>query len=263
MIERPLSTQSGVGRGAHATTFPPFRPAAYGPWWPLWSHRERRTLGGGKRCPRGRGPGVARGHLAVWGRRRSPRLRIQIVNRLQRLLGKLIPGQREKDLSAPEPRRAPTVRFCDIAGKTRRRMAAEEFTDLVAVDAKLKKMQPELRSAVQGRVSTLMEYAVTSTHAPADAVEATFTKALQVDVHTTIPHNSSGGTRIPRSRAQEAHCLKSLSPVNRSPMSGTPVAVRFTNRGRHGRRSPRAVKDDVHATANWGHMSRPGCRSRW
>ena len=31
------------------------------------------------------------------------------------------------------------------------------------------------------------EYAVISTHAPADAVEATFTKALQVDVHMTVP----------------------------------------------------------------------------
>jgi hypothetical protein len=31
------------------------------------------------------------------------------------------------------------------------------------------------------------EYAVISTHAPADAVETTFTKALQVDVHMTVP----------------------------------------------------------------------------
>ena len=41
-----------------------------------------------------------------------------------------------------------TVRPCDIAGKTRRRMAAEEIADLVAVDAKLQRIKAELKAPV-------------------------------------------------------------------------------------------------------------------
>ncbi len=50
-----------------------------------------------------------------------------------------------------------TVRPRDIAGKTRRRMAAEEIADLVAVDAKLKKIKAELTAAVTARGSHLMD----------------------------------------------------------------------------------------------------------
>ena len=75
--------------------------------------------------------------------------RVQTVNRLQRLLCELIPGQRKKDLSALQAKAMlATVRPRDIAGKTRRRMAAEELADLVAVDAKLKKIKAELNAAV-------------------------------------------------------------------------------------------------------------------
>ena len=42
-------------------------------------------------------------------------------------------------------------------GKTLRRMAAEEITDLVAVDAKLKAIKNELGAAVQARGSHLMD----------------------------------------------------------------------------------------------------------
>ena len=70
------------------------------------------------------------------------RRRVQTVNRLQRLLSELVPGQRKKDLSALQAKAIlPSVRPRDIAGKTRRRMAADELADLVAVDAKLKKDQ--------------------------------------------------------------------------------------------------------------------------
>ncbi len=86
------------------------------------------------------------------------RLRVQIVNRLQRLLSELIPGQRKKDLSALQAKAMlATVRPRDIAGKTRRRMAAEELADLVAVDKKLKKIKAELKAAVRERGSTLMD----------------------------------------------------------------------------------------------------------
>ena len=50
-----------------------------------------------------------------------------------------------------------TVRPRDVAGKTRRRMAVEELADLVAVDAKLKKMKAELKATVIARGSTLMD----------------------------------------------------------------------------------------------------------
>ncbi|WP_262287548.1 IS110 family transposase [Micromonospora sp. MA102] len=86
------------------------------------------------------------------------RLRVQTLNRLQRLLSELIPGQRKKDLSAMQAKTMlATVRPRDIAGKTRRRMAAEELADLVAVDKKLKKIKAELKTAVETRGSTLME----------------------------------------------------------------------------------------------------------
>jgi transposase len=85
-------------------------------------------------------------------------LRVQTVNRLQRLLSELIPGQRKKDLSALQAKAMlATVRPRDIAGKTRRRMAAEELADLVVVDAKLKKIKAELKAMVIARGSTLLQ----------------------------------------------------------------------------------------------------------
>ncbi|GAB2763057.1 IS110 family transposase [Nocardioides salsibiostraticola] len=84
--------------------------------------------------------------------------RVQIVNRLQRLLSELLPGQRKRDLSAAQAKvMLATVRPRDIAGKTRRRMAAEQITDLGAVDTKLKKMKAELKAAVTARGSSLMD----------------------------------------------------------------------------------------------------------
>ena len=86
------------------------------------------------------------------------RQRVQTVNRLQRLLSELLPGQRKRDLSAAQAKAMlATVRPRDIAGKTRRRMAAEEIADLVAVDAKLKKIKAELKAAVPDRGSHLMD----------------------------------------------------------------------------------------------------------
>ena len=86
------------------------------------------------------------------------RQRVQTVNRLQRLLSELLPGQRKRDLSATQAKAMLAgVRPRDIAGKTRRRMAAEEIADLVAVDAKLKKIKAELKAAVLERGSGLMD----------------------------------------------------------------------------------------------------------
>ncbi|WP_298891756.1 transposase, partial [uncultured Serinicoccus sp.] len=86
------------------------------------------------------------------------RLRVQTVNRLQRLLGELIPGKRKRDLSATQAKSMlASVRPRDVAGRTRRRMAVEELTDLVAVDAKLKALNAELKAAVLARGSHLMD----------------------------------------------------------------------------------------------------------
>ena len=85
-------------------------------------------------------------------------LRVQTVNRLQRLLTELIPGGAKRDLSALQAKRLlATVKPRTLTGKTMRRMAAEEITDLVAVDAKLKAIKKELRAAVQARGSHLMD----------------------------------------------------------------------------------------------------------
>jgi transposase len=50
-----------------------------------------------------------------------------------------------------------SVRPRDIAGKTRRRIAAEELTELVAVEVKIKKATAELKSIVLARGSRLMD----------------------------------------------------------------------------------------------------------
>src|SRR3954449_3317085 len=50
-----------------------------------------------------------------------------------------------------------SVRPRDIAGKTRRRIAAEELAELVAVEAKIKKANAELKEIVLARGSHLMD----------------------------------------------------------------------------------------------------------
>ena len=86
------------------------------------------------------------------------RLRVQTVNRLQRLLAELVPGQAKKDLTALQAKAIlATVRPRDIAGKTCRRIAVEELADLVAVEAKMKKSTVELKTMVTSRGSHLMD----------------------------------------------------------------------------------------------------------
>jgi transposase len=84
--------------------------------------------------------------------------RIQTVNRLHRLLAELVPGTRKKDLSASQAKAIlANVRPRDLAGRTRRRMAGEEIADLVRVDAQIKTIKAELKTAVTERGSRLME----------------------------------------------------------------------------------------------------------
>ncbi|MFC7724884.1 IS110 family transposase [Nocardioides sp. GCM10028917] len=86
------------------------------------------------------------------------RLRVQTVNRLHRLLAELVPGTAKKDLTALQAKAIlASVRPRDIAGKTRRRIAADELADLVAVEAKMKKVTAELKVMVKVRGSRLMD----------------------------------------------------------------------------------------------------------
>jgi transposase len=74
------------------------------------------------------------------------RRRVQTVCRLQALLAELLPGQVKRDITTGQVKAMlATVRPRDIAGKTRRRIAAEELAELIAVEAKIKKATAELR----------------------------------------------------------------------------------------------------------------------
>jgi transposase len=86
------------------------------------------------------------------------RRRVQTVCRLQALLAELLSGQAKRDLTALQAKKMlASVRPRDIAGKTRRRLAAEELFELVAVEAKIKKATAELKAMVLARESRLME----------------------------------------------------------------------------------------------------------
>jgi transposase len=86
------------------------------------------------------------------------RQRVQTVNRLQRLLSELTPGQAKKDITALQAKAIlGTVRPRDIAGKTRRRLAVDQLTELVAVEKKIKTVTTELKAMVEARGSTLMD----------------------------------------------------------------------------------------------------------
>ena len=86
------------------------------------------------------------------------RARVQTVNRLQRLLSELIPGVAKKDITALQAKGfLASVRPRDAAGKTRRRIAVEHLSDLVALDKKIKSSTKELKAMVIARGSTLMD----------------------------------------------------------------------------------------------------------
>jgi transposase len=86
------------------------------------------------------------------------RARNQALNRLHRLFLDLIPGRAPVKKSASQYQALlATVRSRDLAGQTRRRMAAEELEDLHRLDSKLKAMKAELKAAVQASGSHLMD----------------------------------------------------------------------------------------------------------
>ena len=86
------------------------------------------------------------------------RARTQVINRLHRLLLELLPGGAKKFLSARQARTMlASVKPRDLAGKTRRRLAAELIGELEAIDKKTRALDKELTELVTARGSTLMD----------------------------------------------------------------------------------------------------------
>jgi transposase len=86
------------------------------------------------------------------------RARIQSVNRVHRLLSELVPGQGKKNITTGQAKAIlATVKPRDVAGKTRRRLAAEQIAELVAIERKTKALTKELKEMVLASGSTLME----------------------------------------------------------------------------------------------------------
>ena len=85
------------------------------------------------------------------------RARTQVTGRLHRLL-ELLPGGAKKFLSARQARTLlATVRPRDLAGKTRRRLAAELTAELEATGRKTRALDNELTGLVTARGSTLTD----------------------------------------------------------------------------------------------------------
>jgi transposase len=83
--------------------------------------------------------------------------RTQTVNRLHRLLLELLPGGAKKFLSAAQAKELlAAVRPRDIAGKTRRRLAAELVTELTQTDKRIKAADAELKKLVAATGSSLL-----------------------------------------------------------------------------------------------------------
>jgi transposase len=86
------------------------------------------------------------------------RAKVQAVNRLQRLLSELRPGKAKKDITPGQAKRILAgIRPRDLAGKTRRRLAAEQLAEFVAIEKKIKTLTKELKTMVLARGSTLMD----------------------------------------------------------------------------------------------------------
>jgi transposase len=103
-------------------------------------------------------PGLTVLRLLCDRRDELSRARAQALNRMHRLFLELIPGGAPvKKTTAQYRALLATVRPRDLAGKTRRRMAAEEIADLEHLDAKLKAMKAELNAAVLASGSHLMD----------------------------------------------------------------------------------------------------------
>jgi transposase len=82
--------------------------------------------------------------------------RTATVNQLHQLLMELIPAGAERNLTAAKAKALlATVRPRDIAGKTRRQLAADLIDDVVTLDRKLKDINARLKAAVEATGTTI------------------------------------------------------------------------------------------------------------
>ncbi len=96
--------------------------------------------------------------MLVDRRGEATRAKVQTVNRLQRLLSELTPGKVKKDITALQAKAIlASVRPRDLAGRTRRRLAAEQLAELIVVEKKIKVLTKELKAMMLARGSTLMD----------------------------------------------------------------------------------------------------------
>ena len=96
--------------------------------------------------------------MLVDRREELARQRTQTANRLQRLLAELTPGRAKKDITTRQAKAIlAAVRPRDLVGKTRRRLAVEQLTDLVAIEKRIKSLSKELKGRVADSGSTLMD----------------------------------------------------------------------------------------------------------
>jgi transposase len=84
--------------------------------------------------------------------------RVAGLNRAHRLFTELVPGGAPVKKSIAQYRALlATVRPGDLVGRTRRRLVAEELAELAGIDAKVRTLRAELRQAVTGHGSHLMD----------------------------------------------------------------------------------------------------------
>jgi transposase len=84
--------------------------------------------------------------------------RVQTINRLHRLLSELTPGRSKKGPDRLAGQGKPGLgAIRELAGKTRRRLAAELLTEQVAVEKKIKASTKDLTAMVAASGSGLMD----------------------------------------------------------------------------------------------------------
>lgn len=91
-------------------------------------------------------------------RRDLVRSRTQTVNHLHQLLMEIIPAGAQRNLTAKRAKALlATVRPRDVAGRTRRQLAADLIEDLGGLDRKLKELDKRIKTAVTATGTTLTE----------------------------------------------------------------------------------------------------------
>ena len=76
---------------------------------------------------------------------------------MHRLLAELVPGQSKRNITAGPETILASVGPRDLAGKTRRRLAAEQPAELVAVEKRIKALTKEFKAMVRASGSRLMD----------------------------------------------------------------------------------------------------------